>query len=105
MYTFHFYLGVMGISSIKDTQCGFKLFSREAAACLFHGMYTEGWIFDVEILLRAEKAGIKIIEVPVTWHEVEGTKISLVRDSVVMALDLLVLRAGYATGVYQYARV
>ena len=105
MYTFHFYLGVMGISSIKDTQCGFKLFSREAAVCLFNGMYTEGWIFDVEILLRAEKAGIKIIEVPVNWHEVEGTKVRLMRDSVVMALDLLVLRAGYATGVYQYAGV
>ena len=105
MYTFHFYLGVMGISRIKDTQCGFKLFSREAAVCLFNGMYTEGWIFDVEILLRAEKAGIKVIEVPVSWHEVEGTKVSLMRDSVVMALDLLVLRAGYATGVYQYAGV
>lgn len=103
MYTFHFYLGVMGISSIKDTQCGFKLFSREAAVCLFNGMYTEGWIFDVEILLRAEKAGIKVIEVPVNWHEVEGTKVQLVRDSVVMAFDLLMLRAGYATGVYQYA--
>ncbi|KAF8429297.1 nucleotide-diphospho-sugar transferase [Tirmania nivea] len=103
MYTFHFYLGVMGISSIKDTQCGFKLFSREAAVTVFRGMYTEGWIFDVEILLRAERAGIKVAEVPVNWHEVEGTKMELVRDSVVMALDLLILRAGYATGVYQYA--
>ncbi|RPB18356.1 hypothetical protein L211DRAFT_815630 [Terfezia boudieri ATCC MYA-4762] len=103
MYTFHFYLGVMGISSIKDTQCGFKLFSREAAVTIFRGMYTERWIFDVEILLRAERAGIKVTEVPVNWHEVEGTKLELVRDSVVMALDLLILRAGYATGLYQFA--
>lgn len=103
MYTFHFYLGIMGISSIKDTQCGFKLFSREAAVTIFRGMYTEGWIFDVEILIRAERAGIKVAEVPVNWHEVAGTKVELVRDSVIMALDLLILRAGYATGVYQYA--
>lgn len=103
MYTFHFYLSAMGISTIKDTQCGFKLFSREAAVAVFSGMYTEGWIFDVEILLRAERAGIRVAEVPVNWHEVEGTKMELVRDSVVMALDLLILRAGYATGVYQYA--
>ncbi|KAF8467420.1 nucleotide-diphospho-sugar transferase [Kalaharituber pfeilii] len=102
MYSFHTYLGIMGISAIKDTQCGFKLFSREAAVAVFRGMYTEGWIFDVEILLRAERAGIRMVEVPVNWHEVEGTKMELVRDSVVMALDLLVLRAGYAVGIYKY---
>ena len=42
---------------------------------LLNGMYTEGWIFDVEILVSTEKAGIRITEVP-NWHEVEGPRLN-----------------------------
>ena len=104
MYTFHAYLAIMGISAVKDTQCGFKLFERKAAREIFRGMHSEGWIFDVEVLLLADREGIKVVEVPVTWHEVEGTKMSLGRDSVKMAWDLAVLRVGYAVGVYGAGR-
>lgn len=100
MHTFHTYLHIMGISRIRDTQCGFKLFSLPTIQAIFPYMHNEGWIFDVEILLLAEREGIPIVEVPVTWHEVAGTKVSLVRDSVKMAWDLLVLRGGYAVGIY-----
>ncbi|KAI5811279.1 nucleotide-diphospho-sugar transferase, partial [Peziza echinospora] len=102
MYTFHTYLSLMmaPLADIKDTQCGFKLFTRRAAAEIFPRMHNEGWIFDVEVLLLAKKLGYGIREVPVTWHEVEGTKMSLVRDSVMMAWDLAVLRGGYGVGMY-----
>lgn len=100
MYSFHTLLKTVGVREVGDTQCGFKLFTREAARAVFSDMRTEGWIFDIEILLLARYKGIPVVEVPVNWHEVDGTKMVLVRDSVRMAWDLMVVRAGYALGVY-----
>lgn len=100
MYGFHTILFVLGIASIKDTQCGFKMTTREAGRLIFPSMHCEGWIFDVEMLLIALWAGIPIAEVPVSWHEVEGTKMSLMSDSVIMLLDLLRIRLNYMLGVW-----
>ncbi|KAJ3330944.1 dolichyl-phosphate beta-glucosyltransferase [Blyttiomyces sp. JEL0837] len=100
MYGFHTYLLILGIASIKDTQCGFKLVSRSAVATIFPKMHVEGWIFDIEMLLLAMWQNVPIAEVPVTWHEVDGTKMSLLRDSITMALDLLVIRLNYFTGIW-----
>ncbi|TPX58785.1 hypothetical protein PhCBS80983_g02901 [Powellomyces hirtus] len=98
MHGFHALLLLLGISSIHDTQCGFKLLSRPAAHRIFPSMHAEGWIFDIELLLIAIKLAIPVAEVPVTWHEVEGTKMNLVTDSLVMLKDLLVIRANYWMG-------
>ncbi|RVD84698.1 uncharacterized protein DFL_006427 [Arthrobotrys flagrans] len=100
MYGFHTFLHVIGIQKIKDTQCGFKLFTRDTARLVFWEGHCEGWIFDIECLLIAEEERVGVEEVSVTWHEVEGTKMNLVWDSVRMAWDLVVLRAAYAVGVY-----
>lgn len=100
MHGFHIFLRFLGIRSIHDTQCGFKLFTRSAVDAIFPHMHCEGWIFDIEILLLAEKLGFGMVEVPVTWHEVEGTKMSLIKDSIKMAWDLIVMRGAYAMGVY-----
>jgi dolichyl-phosphate beta-glucosyltransferase len=100
MHSFHTLLKTVGVREIRDTQCGFKLFSRNAVAAVFGDLRTEGWIFDIEVLLLAGYKHIPVVEVPVSWHEVEGTKIDLVSDSIRMAWDLGVIRAGYAVGVY-----
>lgn len=71
MRGFHLYVYLVGIRDIEDTQCGFKLFSREAARLIFPHMHVEGWIFDIEVLMLAEKIGIPIAEVQVNWHEVD----------------------------------
>ncbi|KAJ2355653.1 dolichyl-phosphate beta-glucosyltransferase, partial [Coemansia sp. RSA 2618] len=92
---FHTYVTILGVHGVRDTQCGFKLFSREAARCIFPGMHVERFIFDVEILLLARYQGIPVVEVPVNWHEVAGSKMSIVRDSIQMALDLLAVRLNY----------
>lgn len=161
--------------AIRDTQCGFKLFSRPTARVVFPRAHIDRWIFDVELLLLAEMASratlldaaarghewrrrkpssngeirqaqpsnggarhggrkaeaeaeaetnhkdgqeeakhrdgeaglrddvllrlpVPIAEVAVQWAEVEGSKIALLRDSVGMALDLVVIRANYALG-------
>ncbi len=55
----------------------------------------EGWIFDIEILHLATRFGIQIDEIQVNWHEVDGSKISLLRDAIKMALDLFTIRFAY----------
>jgi dolichyl-phosphate beta-glucosyltransferase len=63
--------------SFRDTQCGFKLFSRRAAREIFRRQRLERFGFDVEILYLAKKLGFQIVETPVRWNDVEGTKVSL----------------------------
>jgi dolichyl-phosphate beta-glucosyltransferase len=70
MYGFHTFLHFIGIRAIKDTQCGFKLFTRCSCALIFPSMHVERWAFDVECLYLAERQGIPMVEVPVAWHEV-----------------------------------
>lgn len=102
MHGFHQYLRVLGISKIQDTQCGFKMFSRQACREIFANMHNEGWIFDVEILLLAEHKGIPVVEVPITWHEVPESKVQLMYDSIKMAVDLLTIRLAYLFGIYKW---
>lgn len=67
------------LPGVKDTQCGFKLFSAAAAEAAFRGSKLDGFAFDVEALLRARRAGFKIREVPVTWRNDEQTRVSFGR--------------------------
>lgn len=101
MYGLHTLVFVFGIRSIKDTQCGFKVFNRQAIIEIFPFLHTEGWIFDVEILMVAIRKSIPIIEVPISWHEVDGSKMDLARDSINMAKDLVVIRMAYILGIYK----
>ncbi len=67
---------LFGVRGFADTQCGFKAFSSEAADSLFSAMTTDGWLFDVEILARAKKAGLRIKEIPIFWAHNPGSKVS-----------------------------
>ncbi|KAJ3377707.1 dolichyl-phosphate beta-glucosyltransferase [Lobulomyces angularis] len=95
MHSFHKIIYIFGIKNIQDTQCGFKLLTRKSGKKIFSKMNLEGWIFDIEILILAEKLNIPIKEVQVNWKEVEGTKINLLKDSLKMLRDLIVLRLCY----------
>jgi len=98
MYGLHTVLRIAGVGHVRDTQCGFKLFSRAAARALFPRQRLATWIFDVELLLLAKSLRIPVAEVPVTWHEVAGSKLSVARDSLQMLRDLLILRANQLLG-------
>jgi dolichyl-phosphate beta-glucosyltransferase len=105
MYAFHtfvFLLSSPGVRGIKDTQCGFKMFSRSTARKIFPFMHVEGWIFDIEVLHLASSKRIRIDEVAINWQEVEGSKMNLITDSLKMAVDLFVIRFNYATGRWSY---
>lgn len=71
---------IMGLN-IKDTQCGFKLFRKDASKDIFGCLQTKGWGFDVEALLLAKQLGYKIKEVPVVWADAEGSHLRAGKDS------------------------
>eukprot|EP01083_Nonionella_stella_P066229 174203_1 len=71
MHGFHL-LTLMCVGGIRDTQCGFKLFSREAAQRIFPSQKIRRWCFDVELLFIASQLEIPVVEVPIGWHEVDG---------------------------------
>lgn len=89
--TFNVLVRLLTFPGIKDTQCGFKLFTREAARDLFARQSIDGFAFDVEILWLARDR-YEIAQIPVVWRHVEESKVSLVRASSKMLLDLMALR-------------
>jgi len=85
----------------RDTQCGFKLFRRQAARAVFPLQQIYGFGFDAEVLYLAKRAGFRIAEIPVRWSHVEGTKVSMYGDSMEMFTDLLRIRWYELSGRYK----
>jgi glycosyltransferase involved in cell wall biosynthesis len=74
---FNLHMRLVAGLSYRDTQCGFKLFSARAAQALAARQRLERFGFDVEILYIARKLGLEVLEIPVRWDDVAGTKVSL----------------------------
>jgi glycosyltransferase involved in cell wall biosynthesis len=90
--TFNLIVRALMLGGIKDTQCGFKLFTRAAAQDLFGRATIDGFAFDVEILWLA-RGRYAVAEVPVTWRHVEESKVSPGTDAMRMFVDVVRLRA------------
>ena len=88
----------------QDTQCGFKAFRRERIRPIFEQQRTEGFGFDPEILLLAQREGLRIAEVPVRWAHNPATKVNMFSDSVRMFVDLLAIRWNAWMGRYPKPR-
>jgi dolichyl-phosphate beta-glucosyltransferase len=84
-----------------DTQCGFKAFRRERCRILFEQQTIEGFGFDPELLYLARHHGLSTVEVPVRWAHSPATKVSMVRDSVQMFLDVFIIRWNSLRGRYR----
>ncbi len=76
----------------KDTQCGFKLFKKDAAKKIFTKQTIAGFGFDVELLYLARKYGHSIKELPVSWKNDPSSKVNVIRDSFRMLSDLIKIR-------------
>lgn len=87
--SFNLMVQLLAVPGIHDTQCGFKLFRREAAREIFSRCEENGFSFDIEALHVALRLGYRIAEVPVHWMHREGSKVRLLRDAVRMFLALL----------------
>ena len=110
MRGFHAFVSILITDAIKDTQCGFKLFTRSAAKFLFANLHLEGWAFDIELIHLAQSHGIPLSEVAVRWTEIEGSKLiqsklDLVKASVFMARDILCVRLSYLIGIWTAVEV
>ncbi|KAJ9126644.1 hypothetical protein QFC24_001673 [Naganishia onofrii] len=105
MRAFHIFLRTLGVRGVKDTQCGFKLFTRPTARTLFPTLHLHRWSFDVELLLLAQILRLPIAEVSIRWHEVPGSKINVGWDGLGMARDLVVLRGNLALGRWVVPKV
>ena len=86
---FNFFVQLLVLPGIRDSQCGFKCFTAAAAKKLFSAQKLDGFSFDVEILYLARKFGYKIAEVPVMWSQGQDSRVSLFHDSIRMLKDLL----------------
>ncbi|MDI6794276.1 MAG: glycosyltransferase family 2 protein, partial [bacterium] len=98
--TFNLLVQTLALRGIKDTQCGFKLFTRRAARMIFSRQRFDGFGFDVEVLYLGKKLGFKIAEVPVKWLNSPGSKVHILNDSTKMFLDLFRLRVNDLLGQY-----
>ena len=76
-----------------DTQCGFKAFRLEVCRPILEAAQVDGFAFDVELLLLARRAGLRIREIPVRWNHAQGSKVSFLRDSLRMLREVIALRA------------
>lgn len=87
-----------------DTQCGFKAFRREPCRVIFEQQTVERFGFDPELLYLARHHGLSTVEVPVRWAHSPATKVSMMRDSVHMFLDVVMIRWNALRGCYRKGR-
>jgi dolichyl-phosphate beta-glucosyltransferase len=88
-----------GLSGIRDTQCGFKLFDGPTARALCRASTLEGFGFDVELLVLARVAGIPIAEIPVAWAHHDGSKVTG-RAYVATLFEVVKVRLNHTAGRY-----
>ena len=86
---------------IKDTQCGFKLFTREAAQKLFGAQTIMGFSFDLEILYLAHKYGYSVAEQPVNWIDAPGSKVDKMKEIRRFLKDMGTIKMNDFKGIYQ----
>lgn len=86
-----------------DTQCGFKAFRMQACRQIIEAAKIDGFGFDVELLLLAQRAGLRLKEIPVRWNHHEGSKVRFIQDSMRMLREVLSLRSHVNAGEYDNA--
>ena len=97
---FNTLIRLLVLPGLQDTQCGFKCIRAEVADDIFPYQTLTGWAFDVELLYIARRRGYQLVEVPIDWYFNADSKISVVRDSLRMFLDLLQIRRNARCGLY-----
>ena len=76
-------------SKVYDHQCGFKAFKRDKITCLLDDIKDNHWFWDTEVLVRGQRRGYRIKEIPVEWMESKSTKVNIVKDANDMGRQIL----------------
>lgn len=89
---FNFLVRSMFGIPFKDTQCGAKVFRKEAIKSVIGDMSTFGFAFDIDLLLQLQKKGYKMKEVPIAWNDNDGSSVKLFHEIITMFLAIVRLR-------------
>ncbi|XP_024968869.1 dolichyl-phosphate beta-glucosyltransferase-like isoform X2 [Cynara cardunculus var. scolymus] len=99
MKGFHVIVLLAAGRGVRDTQCGFKMFSRAAARKLFTNIRLKRWCFDVELVYLCKYFHIPILEISVNWSEIPGSKVNPL-SILNMLWELALMSLGYRTGIW-----
>ena len=91
-FLFNILLSLLFNIKLSDTQCGFKVFNSHYIKKIFRKLKCNGYAYDVEIALLLKKHHIKIIELPLKWRHQKGSKVNLIKDSIKIFFDLIILK-------------
>ena len=91
-WVFRQLVSMAGVYGIRDSQCGFKIFTKEAAESIFPHQQEKGFAFDVELLALAARFGFHVDEVGVSWHDSGRSSINPIIDPILMFFCLLRIR-------------
>ncbi|CAK9323757.1 unnamed protein product [Citrullus colocynthis] len=100
MKGFHLVVLLTAGPGIRDTQCGFKMFTRSAARKLFTNIRLKRWCFDVEIVYLCKRFRIPMVEISVNWSEIPGSKVNPLSIPN-MLWELALMSIGYRTGMWR----
>lgn len=87
------------VPGVSDFTCGFKAFRRAVGARLFEMSLVNDWSFDTEILYLARRQGYRIVEIPVQWTHVEGSKVHMIRNGLMSLYQLVAIPLRYRLGL------
>jgi dolichyl-phosphate beta-glucosyltransferase len=90
------------VPGVRDTQCGFKAFTAEAARDLFRVARIDGWAFDLEILALAKRRGYEVAEIGVEWKDDRRSRINPLKDMWKVIREALIIRRNLKRGVYNH---
>jgi len=90
--TFNFLSRVLFNLTLRDTQCGAKLFKKKVISKILPGLGVTDWAFDIDLLYNIKKEGFKIREIPIIWRDSDASKLRVVKTTIEMFLAILQLR-------------
>ena len=90
-WLFHLMVRLAGVKGVHDTQCGFKLFRVDVMRRIFEALTIERFSFDVELIRRVQRAGGKVVEVPIVWEGGTRSSLRIFTDAPRMLWDLFKL--------------
>jgi dolichol-phosphate mannosyltransferase len=101
---FHLIVQALFRMNVRDTQCGAKVMRREAVEKVHSSLRIADMAFDINLLYSLHRAGYRILEVPTEWTDKIGSKVTLVRTSLVMFLSVLRIWLIYSPRIYRLLR-
>ena len=100
-WVFHKTRKMIFLKDINDTQCGFKMFKKKAVKPIFSRQATNGFVFDVEILLIAENLAYKVKEIPVKWIDEIESSLKIRKHIKGIIKDCIMIRINQIKGLYK----